>query len=199
MNQYEILGKISESFREVAPAPISFGEDNPFNWLLTRPSATIGAYGAKFASELFRANDVDVLRPLSGSDHDRVMNGHRMEIKFCTRRKEDGVFWFEQIRDQEYDYVLCLAISADDANCWVIPKSELIQPREGLTPQHCGEDGIDTLQLQFAPDAIPSWLQSFGGTLEEGLKVFKDTGTGPYSGRPLRKQDLIHLDLDQAA
>ncbi len=199
MNQFELLGKISESFREVAPKPLTFGENNPFNWLLTMPSATIGAYGAKFVSELFRANDFDVLRPLGGSDHDRVINGHRIEVKFCTRRKEDASFWFEQIRDQEYDYVLCLGLSADAASCWVIPKSELTLPKEGLSPQHGGKEGKDTLQLQFQPDAVPAWLHEFGGSLEEGMQVLNAAGIGAYKGKKLRKDDLISLPTRMAS
>ncbi len=199
MNQFELLGKISESFREVAPKPLTFGEDNPFNWLLTMPSATIGAYGAKFASELFRINGFKVLRPLGGSDHDRVFNGHRIEVKFCTRRKEDAVFWFEQIRDQEYDFVLCLGLSANDANCWVIPKRALMLPKEGLSPQHGGKDGKDTLQLQFLPNSIPAWLNEFGGSLEDGMSVLRRAGNGPFGGKKLRKDDLIALPRCEAA
>lgn len=199
MNQFELLGKISESFREVAPKPLTFGEENPFNWLLTMPSATIGAYGAKFASELFRMNGFNVLRPLGGSDHDRVFNGHRIEVKFCTRRREDAVFWFEQIRDQEYDFVLCLGLSANDANCWVIPKSELTVPREGLSPQHGGKDGRDTFQIQFHPDSIPTWLSEFGGSLEEGMSALRKAGMGTFRGKKLRKDDVICLPLKEAA
>jgi len=50
-------------------------------------------------------------------------------------------------------------------HAWFIPKAELMKPRPGLSHQHGGTKGTDTLWLSFSPDEPPSWLEPFGGVL----------------------------------
>jgi hypothetical protein len=45
-----------------------------------------------------------------------LINGHRVEIKFSTLWQE-GIYNFQQIRDQNYEYAVCLGISPFEAHC----------------------------------------------------------------------------------
>ena len=191
MSNYQTLASISSAFEKRANAPSLALKGSPFEWLLSIPSRSKGAYGEKFVSELFRANGFDVKRPLAGSDHDRVINGHRVEIKLSTKWQKTGHYKFQQIRDQEYDYLLCLGLSPDSAHCWLIPKSAVKVGLEGVQHQHGGKAGTDTLWPFFDSGNPPKWLKQFGGTIDEVLLAFKALGLGPYSGKSLSAKDRV--------
>lgn len=103
---------------------------------------------------------------------DRVIAHHRMEIKFSTLW-ETGLYKFQQIRDQNYEFVICLGLSPFDAHCWVISKSILYQYVIGHTPQHAGRRGTDTFWLSVDPSRLQSWLAQCGGTLQGAFRVLQ--------------------------
>jgi hypothetical protein len=121
------------------------------------------------------AKDFDVARS-PDSSADRLVNGHRVEIKFSTLWKS-GIYKFQQLRDQSYSFAICLGVSPFDAHCWVIPKGELVarwqesirvgQGVGGIQPQHGGVAGRDTAWLTVKPSDPPAWLTKHGGGLAE--------------------------------
>ena len=40
---------------------------------------------------------------------------------------QTGTYKFQQIRNQNYRFVVCLGISPHDAHCWIIPKNVLME------------------------------------------------------------------------
>ncbi len=73
---------------------------SPFQWILSVPSRTKGAIAENLVAGWCAAKGFDVVRP-KNSDADRIIHGHRIEIKFSTLWQTGG-FKFQQIRDQEY-------------------------------------------------------------------------------------------------
>ena len=148
---------------------------SPFAWIVTKPSRTIGAIGEKLVSGWCAAKGLDVVRA-PDPDCDRIINGKRVEIKFSRLWKSD-LYKFQQIRDQEYDYVICLGISPFDAHCWVLPK-KIIMRHWGdpnlLPHQHGGQAGTDTVWLSVRPDSVQSWLKPYGGKLSQAFKLIKE-------------------------
>jgi hypothetical protein len=138
---------------------------SPFAWIKTRPSRQVGSIGEQLVAGWFAAKGLDVVRT-GDSDADRVIDGKRVEIKFSTLW-ESGDYVFQQIRNQRYDVALLLGLSPFSASCWVVPKAVLLeQPfRPGLSHQHGGQAGTDTVWLRFKAAAPPTWLAGFGGTL----------------------------------
>ncbi len=193
MSAYASLAKISSAFGAANKSSEDPWAQSPFRWLTLIPSRSKGAYGEKFVSELFRLNDFDVKRPMSGSDHDRVINGHRIEIKLSTLWAINGSYKFQQIRDQKYDFLLCLGLSPNSASCWVIPKHRISLELEGVTHQHGGKAGNDTMWLSFEAANPPKWMSEFGGTLESAMELLLAEGQGVHSGKALTKQDKIEL------
>ena len=191
MSHFEQLAKISSTYEKVAAPPTAAWKGSPFEWILSIPSRSKGAYGEKLVQELFRLNGFDVKRPKSGSDHDRVINGHRIEIKMSTLWAKNGQYTFQQIRDQEYDYLLCLGLSPNEAHCWLIPKSEIHRGRDGVSSQHGGKAGRDTLWLNFPANKPPAWLTSFGGSLDLAIKLMKDLGVGEFPGKSIPAKDQV--------
>ena len=98
---------------DYAPSPDDPWEGSPFQWILRVPSRTKGAVGEALVAGWCAAKGFDVIRARN-SDADRIVHGHRVEIKMSTPWRMGG-YKFQQIRDQEYDYCFCLGISPINA------------------------------------------------------------------------------------
>lgn len=147
---------------------------SPFQWILATPSRTRGAIGERLVAGWCAAKGADVLRS-TNSDADRVINGHRMEVKFSTLWKT-GVYKFQQIRNQDYDHLIALGVSPFRAHCWVLPKSILLEHVIGHMGQHTGASGQDTAWLSFDADHPYPWMKPYGGTLAEAWDVIESLG-----------------------
>ncbi len=152
---------------------------SPFAWIKTRPSRQVGTIGEKLIAGWLAAKDFDVARS-PDSDADRLVNGHRVEVKFSTLWKT-GLYRFQQLRDQNYELAICLGVGPFDAHCWAIPKAELLsrwkrsiqlgREVDGIQSQHGGSEGRDTAWLTIDPAAAGAWLRPFGGTLSAAAKA----------------------------
>ncbi len=144
--------------------------DSPFYWIRTQGSSRrVGKIGEQLVSNWCAGNGLNVR--LSGdSEADRIIGGRRVEIKFSTLW-EGGFYKFQQLRDQNYEYAICLGISPHDAHCWVISKDMLRSHVIGHLPQHRGREGTDTFWLSVDPNHPQIWLRQCGGTLNEALQV----------------------------
>ncbi len=136
---------------------------SPFAWIRNLPSRRRGKIGEQLVAGWCAAKGLDVTASRD-SQADRVIGGWRVEIKFSTLWAS-GVYKFQQIREQDYDHLVCLGISPFDAQAWLISKEVLRQHVIGHTPQHVGARGTDTFWLSFRPAEPPQWLAECGGTL----------------------------------
>ena len=105
----------------------------------------------------------DVLRS-PDSEADRIIEGHRIEVK-CSTLWANGGYKFQQVRDQDYDYLFCLGISPFDVHAWFIPKSVLQAYVIGHMGQHTGATGTDTAWIGFTVGREYEWMKPFGGSL----------------------------------
>lgn len=142
---------------------------SPFEWIRRLPSRTVGKIGEQLVAGWCAAKGLDVTSS-GDSEADRVIAERRVEIKFSTLWAS-GIYKFQQIRDQDYEYAVCLGISPFDAHCWVIPKTVLRQYVIGHTPQHTGRGGTDTFWLSVQPELPPAWLVPYGGRLREAYEI----------------------------
>lgn len=144
---------------------------SPFAWIRTRPSRQRGAIGERLVSDWFAAKGADVLRS-PDAEADRIIEGFRCEIKVSTIWNS-GVYKFQQIRDQSYELLICLGLSPYQAHCWILPKPILLQYVIGIMGQHTGAQGQETAWLTVNPAQPLSWLNDYGGTLEDAWRVFQ--------------------------
>lgn len=156
-------------------------EGSPFAWIKTRPSRQRGKIGEQLVAGWLAARGFNVQRS-PDADADKIIEGKRVEIKFSTLWRSRS-YKFQQLRDQNYQMVICLGISPLDAHCWVLPKSEVLrQWRETgqIRSQHGGTRGKDTAWLQVDPTSVPEWLAPWGGQLRVAVQVLsKVTGFTP--------------------
>lgn len=154
---------------------------SPFAWIKTRPSRQVGTIAEKMVAGWLATKGFDVQRS-PDSQADRLINGVRAEIKFSTLWKS-GSYKFQQLRDQDYEFVICLGVSPFDAHCWVIPKRIILENwgnAAGLQSQHGGQGGRDTAWLAVTPGKAPAWLAPYGSRLADAAKLIeKITGRPP--------------------
>jgi hypothetical protein len=146
---------------------------SPFYWIKGRPSRQIGTIGEALVAGWTASKGFDVTRP-SNSDHDRKIEGLKVEVKFSTLWTDHKIFKFQQIRDQDYEFCFLLGLSPFDAQAWFVPKAELAYNRPpALAPQHGGAAGRDTRWLSFPAASPPAWLDPFGGRLSKVEALIK--------------------------
>ncbi len=90
---------------------------------------------------------------------------------------EGGKYKFQQLRDQNYDAVICLCASPFDAHCRVVPKEVILfqwRVAGGIQAQHGGSSGRDTGWFGANPDRVPEWLSDSGGSLSDAKRVLYD-------------------------
>ena len=147
---------------------------SPFAWIKLRPSRQVGAIGERLVAG-WVASKKFAVGPSPDSQADIVVNGRRVEVKLSTRWK-NGLYKFQQLRDQDYEFAICLGVSPFDAHCWAISKAEILRrwrERDGIVSQHGGRGGTDTAWLSFKVDEPPAWLADHGGTLAQAAKVIQ--------------------------
>ncbi len=177
-----ILAQCSQMLQKDYATEDTVWSGSPFAWIKTRPSRQIGAIGEKLVSGWLATKGFDVTRSPDG-DADRLVNGARAEIK-CSTLWKSGSYKFQQLRDQNYSFAICLGISPFDAHCWVLPKAVIMAQwgEGGLTTQHGGQRGRDTAWLTVDPGSPGEWLSDYGPALRHAADL-----VARLSGRrPLR-------------
>lgn len=153
---------------------------SPNAWLTVLPTRGSHALGKRFVAGFLATRGFDVER-CACDGADRLVNGARAALMFSTL--ESGSYKFQQLRDQNYAFALCLGISPFDAHCWVIPKRVVLAQwgkGRGLESQHAGKAGSDTAWLTVVPGNEPAWLRQCGGRLADAAAlVAKTTGRKP--------------------
>lgn len=146
-------------------------KDSPFKWVKNLSSGSKGRLGKHLVYQWCALKGLPVGRA-PDSDADMSINGHRVEIKFSTLWGK-GIYKFQRIRNQNYEYAVCLGISPHNAHCWVINKSILLSNVIGHLGQHTGAGGQETAWITITPTDPPAWLSECGGTLSDAYEVLK--------------------------
>ena len=162
---------LKDDFPTINPA----WNNSPFEWILNLPSASKGKLGQRLVFQWSALKGLPVDRS-PDSEADMLINGHRVEVKFSTLWKA-GIYKFQQIRDQNYEFGVFLGISPFDAHCWVISKKLLQEFVIGHMGQHTGAKGQETAWLAVKPEYPPDWLEKSGGSLEQAFEVLRNLST----------------------
>jgi hypothetical protein len=149
-------------------------ESSPYKWLRDLSSRKKGAAGEKIIEKWLSANGCILTAPGS-SQADRRVNGHPIEIKLSTEW-ENGIYKFQQIRDQSYEHIILFGVRPQALNVWCVPKAVIL---EKATGQHTGSSAKETLWLSFLADECPTWLSAYGGDSAAGLAAILATMPKP--------------------
>lgn len=151
--------------------------NSPFEWILHLPAGTKGKLGKQLVYQWCALKNLSVDRN-SDSQADMMVNGHRVEVKFSTLWKS-GFYKFQQIRDQNYEYSICLGISPFEAHCWILSKTILKSFVIGHLGQHTGSESKETAWITVDPKNPPDWILPYGGTLDQAFTILKNLRRKP--------------------
>ena len=173
----ELLQILAQTSAKLESANLSQNDEwahSPFGWLKRLPSRSIGAAGEALVAAWCAALGYTV-EPTGDGEADRLIQGRRVEIKLSTRWASGG-FKFQQIRDQDYEIMICIALSPrlEDTAIWVIPKAVLMDRPAGISGQHGGAEATETFWLDVRTDAPPPWMARWGGDVTRAESVMAE-------------------------
>jgi len=127
---------------------------SPFAYLRTLPTASRAKAAEAMVEHALRQLGFRVA-PRTAPSHDRVVEGQKVRIKFSTRWRT-GLYTFQQVRDEEYDFLLLLGVSPQEGHLWVLSRTVALS----LV-------GHPTAWISFAPADPPVELRTAGGNLAD--------------------------------
>ena len=112
---------------------------SPFNWIREHSSGTKGAIGRDLASSILG----EISSPVTRDGLVLEVAGKRIRVKF-SMAWDLASFRFQQVRDEDFDFVFCLGLYPDAAFGWFIPKDEFYvdgvwQERDGVVETDFGD------------------------------------------------------------
>lgn len=169
--EFDLLASAANFIKPEFYKDKSAWKGSPFEWILSLPSGSKGKLGKRLVYQWCAVKGLSI-DSSPDSEADMQINGHRVEIKFSTLW-QGGIYTFQQIRDQNYEYAVCLGISPFQAHCWVISKKILKKYVIGHLGQHTGSSGKDTAWFSINPSYLQEWLLECGGTLDQAYAALK--------------------------
>lgn len=171
----ESIAEISLGLKKSWPSRKRDWEGSPFEWIANARPATAGAIGVAIVSEWARSIGFRVGKSRD-KEADMTIESKRAEVKLSTAWAS-GEYKFQQLRDQNYDFAVCLGLSPRSSHCWVIPKKDLMRlwKKDGeIRGQHCGgnRDG-DTAWLSVHPATPQPWILKYGGSMEDASSCLR--------------------------
>jgi hypothetical protein len=168
---FNLLATASSYLRNDFDTGVSIWKDSPFEWILKLPAASKGKLGKQLVYQWCALKGLSVGK-CKDSQADMLIDGRRVEVKFSTLWATN-IYKFQQIRDQNYEYAVCLGVSPFDAHCWVMSKAILKKYVIGHLGQHTGKSGTETAWIAVNPNNPPEWLLPLGGTLDNAFNHLK--------------------------
>ncbi|MBM7473146.1 hypothetical protein [Subtercola frigoramans] len=146
---------------------------SPFEWLLGVPSATQGKIARQLVQDWALSFGMDSYQITDHYQRYVVVNEARIQVKMSTLWAS-GEYKFQQIRDQEFDFLLCLGVSPNDVHAWLIPKEELATHVIGISGQHTGAAARETSWLKVIPGRAALWLRDYGDQLADVRSLLQE-------------------------
>ncbi|MCC3275425.1 hypothetical protein LJ753_06020 [Arthrobacter sp. zg-Y20] len=150
-------------------------DDSPFKWVLAQPSATKGSISRRLVTGWANLYGMFPQQLTIKNQIYLDFGGTLVQVKFSTLW-DTGYYRFQQIRQGDYDYCLCLGLSPFDMHAWLIPKSDLDIFVIGTKGQHTGTGSGETWWLEASPRNMEPWLEEFGGQLDSVAQRFQEIG-----------------------
>jgi hypothetical protein len=141
-------------------------EGSPFEWILAVPPGTRGKVGRQLVAAWAKKSGFPVRMVTEDKQLYLQIGGQLVQVKMSTLWKS-GIYRFQQIRDKDYDYCLCLGISPRDVHVWLLPKEALDLHVIGQLGQHTGADSLETYWFDAGPGAVQPWLEPYGNQLSD--------------------------------
>lgn len=167
-----LIAELGEAIRPEIKQPPNPYAGSRFQWMRPKAPATKGLIARRIVRLWAERAGLEIADRLN-SEHDFLINGSKIVVKLSMLWSGTSIR-FQQLKDQDYEYVCLLGLEPHAVRLWVVPKGEAL--RKGR-PQHAGGD--DTTWIQFKAGSPPSWLSSYGGSLEKARSLLDEAGHVP--------------------
>jgi hypothetical protein len=172
LDDYKLIEEIglTAHFTETLPSLLteqgsSIFADSPFEEIISRSAKSRGKLAEDYIDTLSIQNGFQVEH---SPNNDRIINGIDTEIKFC-RESEANTFVLNQIRDNDYKFLLALVVRPWNVYLYTIPKRVILARS---TPQHKSQNGSGGIFIYNGRtyDMLRNHFDEY-----EGLKKFRYT------------------------
>jgi 16S rRNA G966 N2-methylase RsmD len=164
-SEFQMLAATSSYIQKELEEQSDLWKNSPFEWVLQLPPRKKGKLGRKLIQSWLATKGISA-ESTKDSSETLIIKECLVATKFSTMWTK-GFYRFQQIRSQDYDYVMCFGISPFEAHCWIFSREYAIKC---ATEQHKGANeywvGID-------PKNPPPWTIGYGGHLDEAYKIIK--------------------------
>jgi hypothetical protein len=166
---YDLLAAVSSELATSYPETRDW-DGSPFKWMLSVPSATRGKIGRDLVATWAAEAGFVVGIEYRNNQPYLIVNGARVVVKTSTLWRS-GVYRFQQIKDRDYDFCLCLGISPNQVHAWLIPKFVLDAEVIGHRGQHTGAGASETSWIHAGPNSGSTWLEPYGDSLDDAGEI----------------------------
>jgi len=163
--EFESLAATASYLQKDLEEQSDLWKNSPFEWVLQLPARRKGKLGRYLVASWCASKGLYSDRPKDSSES-LIINGYRFALKFSTLWT-NGIYKFQQIREQGYDYILCFGISPSEAHCWIFDRKYVLS---NASPQHKGTRGAE-YWIQINPQAQDDWTKNYGGTLDQAYDI----------------------------
>lgn len=163
--------KLESAAKKLRPSYKNYDSEwkgSPFSWIRSHSSSRRGKIGRHLVSNWLEARGFTV-EPSGKHAAIFIVNDVLVQIKFSMLWKA-GNYKFQQIKDQDYQLLMCLGVSPFEAHAWVFTKEFLFEnwgELEGFKPQHSN----DTAWIDVNPASPHEWIEEHGGALRTAFSV----------------------------
>lgn len=192
---------IQDAVDSLTPQPDIYA-GSPFEPILKESSRRRGKAGEQLAIRIYDMmlrkelpRHAGLVTGTSNSQSDMDVMKTLVEVKtsklwYNADEKKLG-FKFQQIRDQDYEYVFLLGyVPNGDLWMWNIPKSIIWHNTDG---QHGGQYGDVKWSDKIIPGNIPDWMNNYGGlwkasSMKEPQKALRKKLLAPFEAKIAAKK-----------
>ena len=146
-----------------------FGPGTDLNFVRSLSSSSFGAHGRRELLSFLSGHGCQIGKKAGRGPYHAIINNKKVVIKVSTIWRGGTNYVFQQIKEGDWDYLICVGISSAEDHLWITDYDSL----KNVTGQHTGAGAKETKWLHISPEGTkPDHLK--GGTLEEGLKAIHD-------------------------
>jgi hypothetical protein len=168
----ELMQEMSRALSD-AHSQVRDWSGSDFNWMLTLSTGARGAVGRQLVEAWVGSLGIPTGRVSENNAHYVLAWDLRIQVKTSTMW-ESGHFRFQQIRDQNFDLLLCLGLQPDDVSVWLFPKDVVLEHLSGVGGQHTGASARETYWMNLAPGANNSWVDEYGDQFSTAKDFLSD-------------------------
>ena len=145
------------------------GPGTDLSFVRSLSSSSFGAHGRRELLIFLSKHGFQVGKKAGEGHYHAMINDKKVVIKISTIWKGGKSYVFQQIKDGDWDYLLCFGISSTEDNLWIMSREDIYT----IPGQHTGMGAKETKWIHISPEEIkPDYLK--GGTLGEGLEAIHD-------------------------